>query len=126
MSIAELQQAFAEERTPEEVVNTHLTHIENRDGEINAFTDVYDDKAVKTSRAATQSDAPLHGIPIALKDLGMPREGDVITSGSQIMASASEPSETTTIFVERLEQAGAIVLGRTNTPEFGYGGVRPC
>ena len=61
---------------------------------------------------------PLHGLPMAIKDLadvaGMPtRRGSLITS--------DKPVATDTLFVSRLREAGAIFIGKTNSPEFGAG-----
>src|SRR5262249_58591336 len=61
---------------------------------------------------------PLHGFPIAVKDLA-PVKGMPMTMGSPILKDFIPPADG--IMVERLRQAGAIIIGKTNTPEFGLG-----
>lgn len=67
---------------------------------------------------AGASAGPLHGLPIAVKDLALTK-GLRTTFGSPIFADFV-PSEDE-IIVERMRRAGAIVIGKTNTPEFGFG-----
>jgi amidase len=72
------------------------------------------DRALATGAAAR----PLHGLPIAIKDLSLTR-GLRTTFGSRIYASFVPTSDD--LYVERIRRAGAIVIGKTNTPEFGAG-----
>ena len=112
------------ERSPVDVVEAHLERIEERDGVINAFVTVAADRAREAAeeaeRAVEAGEAlgPLHGVPLAVKDLedvaGMPT-----TFGSRLFEE--NVSTDTEPFVERLLDAGAVVLGKTNTPEFGLG-----
>lgn len=105
-----------------EVVVAHLERIDERNGEINAIVARRPDAAVLADAdRLDNSNEPrgaLHGLPIAIKDLadvaGLPtRSGSVITSSS--------PETTDSLFVTRLRRAGAVIVGKTNTPEFGAG-----
>ncbi|WP_436343862.1 amidase [Natronorubrum sp. FCH18a] len=132
--------------TATRAVDAHLERIERLGDEINAFVTVCADEAraaaeeadrvleaseaQSTSDSRTGSDAtretsedvgPLHGVPLALKDLGALKEGVRHTYGSALF-SDNVAAETSAI-VERLEDAGAIVIGKTNTPEFGHKGT---
>ncbi|ELY57753.1 amidase [Natronolimnohabitans innermongolicus] len=113
--------------TATEVVDAHLERIEHRDDEINAFVTVCADEArdaaAEADRAIERGEdvGPLHGVPLALKDLGALKKGVRHTSGSALF-SDNVAAETSAI-VERLEAAGAIVIGTTNTPEFGHKGT---
>lgn len=109
--------------SPVEVVELHLDRIESIDDELNAFVHVAADRARQAARdaerAVERGDAlgPLHGVPVAIKDLndvaGMPTTDGSVPLADNV-AQTSEP------LVARLEEAGAIVLGKTNTPEFGH------
>lgn len=113
--------------TASDAVEAHLEQIEHVDDELNAFVTVCADDAreaaAEADRALERGDdvGPLHGVPLALKDLGALKEGVRHTSGSPLF-SENVASETSAI-VERLEDAGAIVIGTTNTPEFGHKGT---
>lgn len=110
------------EHTATEVVSAALEAIE-ASGDLEAFTAVHADRALGRAAdidaiAATGTDpGPLAGVPIALKDL-IDHEGEVTTGGSSFYRHEAESSATV---VERLEAAGAIVVGRTNLHEFAFG-----
>ncbi|CAI9119357.1 amidase [Brytella acorum] len=72
--------------------------------------------------AALGGDAPagpLHGVPVVIKDM-TPTQGDVWTEGSRLFAG--RVAERDALIVERLRRAGAIVIGKTTTPEFAWAG----
>ena len=77
-----------------------------------------DAAAADRKLAAGEIAGPLHGLPIAIKDLSLTR-GLRTTFGSRCTATSSRASDE--IYVARLRRAGAIVIGKTNTPEFGAG-----
>ncbi|MFB6107159.1 MAG: amidase [Halobacteriaceae archaeon] len=116
----------AGERSPVAVVRAHLDRIDELDDEVNAFVHRLDDRAMdrarEAERAVQRGDplGPLHGVPVAVKDLE-DVAGTPTTSGSQPFVDdvASENAPV----VDRLEDAGAIVVGKTNTPEFGHKGT---
>ncbi|NVN55648.1 amidase [bacterium Scap17] len=111
---------------PLQVTRAVLDRIERLNPLVNAYVHVAHDTALKEARESTQRWqagkplSPLDGIPTSLKDLtevaGMPaREGSLTTS--------PEPCQQDAPPVRRLREAGAILLGKTNTPEFGWKAV---
>lgn len=109
--------------SPLELVRECLSLIQERDEEINAFRLVLADRAEDLARRA-EADigageylGPLHGIPVAVKDL-MDMRGTTTPAGSKVLADrvAGEDSEV----VARLQRAGAIIIGKTHMPEFAY------
>lgn len=110
--------------SPTAVVDSHLERIEARNDIVNAFITVAEDHARERAREAeraletSESISPLHGVPIALKDLTAFRTGIRHTFGCR--AFSDNVATHTAEFVRRLEDAGAIVIGKTNTPEFGH------
>lgn len=114
----------AGDRSPVTVVDTLLDRIKTRNDRTNAFVTVTSERARKAARQAERdieenhSLGPLHGVPIAVKDLSNVA-GVQTTFGSQLFENhvAEEDDE----FVRRLKAAGAIIIGKTNTPEFGLG-----
>ena len=109
------------DRTAEDAVRTALDAIKRRDGELNAFITVEDELALERARALDRQQpppGPLHGVPIAIKDTICVR-GMRATAGSRILGDWMPPYSATA--VERLEAAGAIVIGKTNCDEFAMG-----
>ncbi|WP_122091210.1 amidase [Halalkalicoccus subterraneus] len=110
--------------SPLEVVDASLARIDDRNDDVNAFITVAPDHARAQAREAERAlergndVGPLHGVPIALKDLTGFREGIRHTFGCR--AFSENVATHTAAFVQRLEEAGAIVVGKTNTPEFGH------
>src|SRR3989449_8024934 len=107
-----------------EVVRAHLAQIERVNPRVNAIVTLtaeraLDDAARKdTALARGDAPGPLFGLPIAHKDL-VPTKGIRTTLGSPIYP---DPVPTVDgLIIERLRAAGAVTLGKTNTPEFGAG-----
>src|SRR3954453_8693772 len=111
--------------SPVDVVEAMLARIAAHDAKLHAFIDVYADDARLAAEAADKairsghSVGPLHGVPIALKDL-IDLEGRVTTGGS--MAWRDRRSPATATLARKLIAAGMIVLGKTHTVEFAMGG----
>jgi Asp-tRNA(Asn)/Glu-tRNA(Gln) amidotransferase A subunit family amidase len=109
--------------SPVTVVDAYLDRIAARNDELNAYVTVRRESARGDAREAEraidagESLGPLHGVPVAIKDLFAYRAGTRHTFGSRVFEEYV-PEESSPV-VERLEAAGAIVLGKTNTPEFG-------
>jgi aspartyl-tRNA(Asn)/glutamyl-tRNA(Gln) amidotransferase subunit A len=109
-----------------EVVNAALSAISEQDGEIHAFVTVGTEEALAAARdidarlAGGESVGPLVGVPVAIKDL-LSTKGMRTTFGSRHYADHIPHEDD--VAVERLRAAGAIVIGKTNTSEFGYGAV---
>ena len=110
-----------------EVLDAHLDWIGQRNPALNAICTLDRDRARADARAADDlrrrapdDDAakPLLGLPTAVKDL-VPTKGIRTTFGSPIFADNVPDFDA--LIVERLRRAGAIVIGKTNTPEFGAG-----
>ena len=110
--------------SPVEVVRAVLARIERLNPTLNAYCTVAPDLALKAARAAEravmrkQALGPLHGIPVSIKDL-TPTAGIRTTWGSKIFEQCVPEEDA--LVVQRLKAAGAIVIGKTNTPEFGAG-----
>lgn len=110
--------------SPVELTRAHLERIEKLDSGLNSFITIFWDGALAAAQRAEQEIAvgqyrgPLHGIPLALKDLVYTR-GARTTGGSKVLA-AFVPDEDATI-VQRLWGAGAVILGKTGMNEFAYG-----
>ena len=106
-----------------ELVTVALDRIEAVNGEINAFVAVDGEAALLQAdrideRIAAGDDAgPLAGIPIGVKDLE-DAAGFVTTHGS-LLHGDDAPAAADSVLVQRLRQAGCVVLGKTNTAEMG-------
>lgn len=113
--------------SPVTAVDTCLERLEQRDDDLNAFITVLDEEARERAREAEKAVeageelGALHGVPIAVKDLFDFKAGVRNTMGSKPFEEFV-PDESAT-YVNRLEEAGAIVIGKTNTPEFGHKGT---
>jgi amidase len=111
--------------SPSEVMQAVLARIDALNPTLNAYVTLARESALGAARAATAALRrgaalpPLHGVPVSIKDLS-PTKGIRTTWGSKIFEH-HVPTEDAVI-VERLKAAGAIVVGKTNTPEFGAGG----
>lgn len=116
-------QLRARQISPVELTEQTLARIAERDPELNAFQLVLGERARAAAQRAEQELAageyrgPLHGVPVAVKDL-LAISGTPTTAGSKILA------ENITYFdaaaVERLEAAGAVIVGKTRLSEFAY------
>lgn len=112
------------DRSSVEVVDAYLERIHEYNDELNAYITVLEDDAREAAHQADQAlrngdeVGPLHGVPVAIKDLTAFKSGVRHTFGCQ--AFSDNIADHTAAFVQRLEDAGAIVLGKTNTPEFGH------
>lgn len=110
-----------------DVMASHLQQIERVNPTVNAIVTLLDDETLLAS--ALQADetlaksepdnlGPLHGLPVGIKDL-QPTAGIRTTFGSPIFKDFVPTEDSLT--VQRYKDAGAIVIGKTNTPEFGAG-----
>jgi aspartyl-tRNA(Asn)/glutamyl-tRNA(Gln) amidotransferase subunit A len=123
--VADLSRAFADRMlSPVDVVDALLERIRKRNPSLHAYIAVYEADARLAAEAADKAFraghrvGPLHGVPIALKDL-VDLEGRVTTGGSKVWAD--RVSTVTATLAERLFAAGMIVLGKTHTVEFAMG-----
>jgi amidase len=109
----------------EEVVRAHIERIEEVNDRLNAVVLLRAEVALDEARAADADLAsghlrgPLHGVPMTIKD-SIDTAGVITTAGTLGRASFVPDRDATV--VERLRQAGAVLLGKTNTPELTLGG----
>lgn len=109
-----------------EVMRAHLERIEERNPSIRAVVSQQPDSVslaqaedADRRRAAGEELAPLHGLPTAVKDL-MDVAGFPTTNGSAAFADAA-PAQYDSVLATLLRESGAIIIGKTNTPEMGQG-----
>ncbi|HEX8742944.1 MAG TPA: amidase [Thermoleophilaceae bacterium] len=108
----------AGEVSARELAEAALAAIERLDGDLNAFVTVVAERALTEAGAIGPGDPrPLAGVPIAIKDIGPVTEGIRTTFGSAVSGEWVPPFDTA--IVEKLRAAGAVIVGKTNTPEFG-------
>jgi aspartyl-tRNA(Asn)/glutamyl-tRNA(Gln) amidotransferase subunit A len=124
-TVSELSAAFAARTlSPVEALEALLERIRRRDPALHAFIALYEadarlaaegaDRAIRSGHRV----GPLHGVPIALKDI-VELEGRVTTGGSKVWAERVSP--VTATLAERLIAAGMVVVGKTHTVEFAMG-----
>ena len=112
------------ELSAREVMDAHLAQIDRVNPKVNAIVTLLADQAMEQAAAADEATArgddvgPLHGLPVAHKDLVVTK-GIRTTFGSPIYKDFVPKEDA--LLVERLRAAGAITIGKTNTPEFGAG-----
>lgn len=123
-SAARLAAAIRERRvSPVEAIEASLARIEAVNPALNAFCFVYPEEALAKARAAERAVergekvGPLHGVPIAIKDF-TPTKGKRTTQGSYLREHWVPDADA--IVVARLLAAGAIMVGKTTTPEFAH------
>ena len=126
-SITELSEAIrGKEVSPVEVTRTYLDRIREFNGTLGSYITVMEDAALGQAAEAERSieagdyRGPLHGIPVAIKDI-IYTKGVLTSAGSRVL-SDHVPDEDSTI-VERLDRAGAVLLGKLNLSEFATGGT---
>ncbi|MEN3752922.1 amidase [Mangrovibacter sp. SLW1] len=120
---AEIRQG---ERSSVSLVESCLTQIKNHNPTLNAFGDVYNQQALEDAEACDNERkqgklrGPLHGVPFGIKDL-FSTAGLRTTKGS--LTGTNNVPDTDAPIIERLKAAGAIIIGKTATTEFGWSGA---
>jgi len=124
-SLTDLARALRERSlSPVEVVVTLLERIEAEDKALNAFITVTGEKALREAARAEREilagryRGPLHGVPVGLKDIIYTR--DVRTTMGSEFFKDHVPDHSAPVAL-RLEEAGTLLIGKTNTHEFAYG-----
>ena len=106
-----------------ELAEAYLEHISKVNGKINAYLEIYDDVLAQASivdeKINSGKSGPLLGIPFAIKD-NILIKGRHASSASKILEGYVAPYDATVI--EKLKEAGAVFIGRTNMDEFAMGG----
>src|ERR1700760_2106899 len=125
LTIAGTRAAIAEgEITASALAELHYARIESQDADINSFLSVSRERAMaqaaKIDGMAAKAEAlpPLAGVPVGIKDV-LVMQGAPATAGSLILKDYRPPYDATA--VTRLEQAGAVLLGKLNCDEFAMG-----
>ena len=109
-----------------EAVKAALARLDQLEGKLNAFITVLRDRAPAEAQKADEEigrgnrRGSLHGVPVTIKDM-FETAGVLTTGGSKILADWVP--ETNATLVERLQAAGAIIIGKTNLDEFDHGGT---
>jgi len=124
MTAVDLAKAIREKRlSPVEVVTVLLERIKAINPKINAYVTLTADSAMAAAKRAEEAVmrgkelGPLHGVPVSIKDLVFTK-GVRTTMGSKLLEDFVPEEDAVT--VARLKEAGAIILGKTNTSEFGW------
>lgn len=117
------QEMAARRLSAREVLEDHLARLRVLEPDLKAFITV--DEAGARARAAeldmaAEPSGPLHGLPVAIKDLT--RTVGLRTTFGSLHHADHVPGEDDPV-VARLRQAGAVIIGKTNTPEFGFGAI---
>jgi aspartyl-tRNA(Asn)/glutamyl-tRNA(Gln) amidotransferase subunit A len=125
LTISQIQHLLkSRQATAVEIAEAHLARIGQKDGEVHAYLSLSPDRALAQAKqvdkkiAAGEMLPPLGGVPVAVKDVILTR-GLRTTCASRILKDFKAPYDATA--VERLEHAGAVVLGKTNCDEFAMG-----
>jgi amidase len=107
--------------SPLEILDAHLAAIARFNPQFNAIVTLVEDQARAAAKDAERMDGaglPLHGLPVVIKDVTLTK-GIRTTFGSPLYKDFVPDEDAAA--VERLRKAGAIILGKTNTPEFATG-----
>ncbi|SUZ47829.1 uncharacterized protein METZ01_LOCUS683, partial [marine metagenome] len=128
-SLTELARKISQrELSPVDVIDAFIERISARNPGVNSFVcedfERAHDEAVKAEQVLANGGpvGPLHGIPVAIKDLFSSKPGTAMTMGG-VRALKDNITQHRCIFSERIEQAGAIIVGKTNSPVMGFRGT---
>jgi aspartyl-tRNA(Asn)/glutamyl-tRNA(Gln) amidotransferase subunit A len=129
LSIAEAAGLIRKRKlSPVELVKALLSRIDEVEPRAHAFITVLGEESLRAARSAEKEIArkkyrgPLHGIPVGVKDTHYTK-GIKTTAATPILADFIPKFDATV--VKRLKEAGAILLGKMNLPEFSFGGLTP-
>lgn len=104
--------------SPSEIVTATIDKIKQKNPDLNAITSTRFEQALAEVKSRDFSDFPFAGVPLFLKDLGQEQAGQPSTSGSPLFRDYRAKQSDN--YVKALEALGFVILGRTNTPEFGF------
>ncbi len=114
----------SKEASATEIVQEHLSFATEKDGQLHSFLEISEERAISAAKsvdaqiARGENPGLLAGVPVALKD-NLVTRGQNTTCASQILRSWKPPYDATV--VERIRQAGAVAIGKTNLDEFAMG-----
>ncbi|MGQ0823895.1 MAG: amidase [Actinomycetota bacterium] len=103
--------------SPLELVDAAIARVEKLNPELNAVIHPLFDRA--RDRARDLADGPFRGVPIVVKDLDGTLAGAPYHQGNRLLKELAYVAPTTCYLFEKLERAGFVIIGKTNTPEFG-------
>ncbi|WP_314046949.1 amidase [uncultured Granulicatella sp.] len=112
------QMVISKEISPLELVEESIQKATLLNPSLNAIVYTQYEEAIEKAKRFSLKNQPFAGVPLFLKDLGQEQKGSICTYGSRLFKDVK--SMHTDNFVKRLENLGFIILGRTNTPEFGF------
>ena len=112
------QMVLSKEISPIELVEESIQKAALLNSSLNAIVYTQYEEAIEKAKRFSLKNQPFAGVPLFLKDLGQEQKGSICTYGSRLFKDVK--SMHTDNFVKRLENLGFIILGRTNTPEFGF------
>ncbi|HEV3449636.1 MAG TPA: amidase [Acidimicrobiia bacterium] len=103
--------------SPIELVDAAIGRVEKLNPELNAVIHPRFDAA--RAEAGSVPDGPLRGVPIVIKDLDASSRGDPLHQGNRALRAAGNVADHDSWHVDRFRRAGCVIIGKTNTPEFG-------
>jgi amidase len=115
--VAQAELVRGGEVSPLELVDAAIERIEALNPRLNAVVTPLYERARREAASPSLANGPLRGVPYLLKDLGATLGGERQTSGSR--AFTTRVSAADSVLTSRLRGAGAVIVGKTNTPEFG-------
>jgi amidase len=105
--------------TPLELVDAAIARIEKLNGDLNAVIHPLFDRARAAAQSNALPDGPFRGVPIVVKDLDGELAGTPYHAGNKLLKARNNVSTFTSYLFAKLEAAGFVIVGKTNTPEFG-------
>ncbi|HEX5616345.1 MAG TPA: amidase [Acidimicrobiia bacterium] len=105
--------------SPLELVDAAINRVEKLNGELNAVIHPLFERARTAATATSLPDGPFRGVPAVVKDLDGHLAGAPYHGGNKLLREIGYVPDTSSYLFDRLEQAGFVFVGKTNTPEFG-------
>ncbi len=104
---------------PVELVEAAIRRVEKLNPRINAVITQRYERALEEARSGDLPEGPFRGVPFLMKDLGCHSAGDPYYEGSRFVRDAGWIARDDTYLAQKFRQAGFVLIGKTNTPEFG-------
>lgn len=104
---------------PVELVEAAIRRVERLNPRINAVITQRYERALEEARSRDLPGGPFKGVPFLMKDLGCHSAGDPYYEGSRFVRDAEWIARDDTYLAQKFRQAGFVLIGKTNTPEFG-------
>src|SRR3954454_10454577 len=114
---AQAELVRSRQASPLELVDAAIDRIEKLNGELNAVIHPLYDQARATAQGELRG--PFAGVPIVVKDLDGPLAGAPYHQGNKLLKERGYVATTTSYLLQKLQDAGCVIVGKTNTPEFG-------